>query len=104
MIPLTSVERVQRFLKRQPHDRIPCYEHFWSETVKDWKAQGKISDQEEIGHQFDFDMTLASAFNMMADISFTPEIIEENEETVLTLDGNGAILRRYKKRPGHRNM
>ena len=33
---------------------------------------------------------------MMADPDFVPEVIEETEETILTIDGNGAILRRHK--------
>ena len=35
-------------------------------------------------------------FNMVADLDFIPQMIEETEETILQRDGNGALLRRHK--------
>jgi uroporphyrinogen decarboxylase len=41
-------------------------------------------------------MRLCWCFNMVADLDFEPVVLEETDETVLTKDGNGAMLRRHK--------
>lgn len=41
-------------------------------------------------------MCLTSGFDMTADFNFQPLVIEEDEETVLLKDGNGAFLRQHK--------
>lgn len=33
MQPMTSIERFTNFLRRKPMDRIPVYEHFWSDKL-----------------------------------------------------------------------
>jgi len=93
---MTGIERVGRQMKRQPVDRISVYEHFWGDTREKWAKQGKIEEDVHFSDLFNFDMEINGAFNMTADIDFEPKIIEETDETVLTLDGNGAILRRHK--------
>ena len=42
-------------------------------------------------------MTECWAFDYVADLDFVPQVLEETEDTVLTLDGNGAKLKRHKK-------
>ena len=39
---MNSIERMRQFLKRKPHDRIPVYEHFWSDTNKVWLENEEI--------------------------------------------------------------
>lgn len=41
-------------------------------------------------------MDLSWPFNMVADLDFEPVVVEETEETILRLDGNGALLRTHK--------
>ena len=41
-------------------------------------------------------MNNAWSFNLIADMNFEPVILEETEETILHLDGNGAKLRHHK--------
>ena len=94
---MTSIERMQQFLKRKPHDRIPVYEHFWSDTQKAWSEKGDISADADIVHTFEFDITTYWPFNYVADLDFTPQILEETEDTILILDGNGARLKNHKK-------
>lgn len=96
MQPMTRQERVLQFLKRQPMDRIPLYENFWGDTHKAWVEKGWIGADEDFGTHFGFDIREAWAFNLMADLDFKPVVLEENEDTYLTLDGNGAKLRRHK--------
>lgn len=93
---MTGKERVANILKRKPVDRIAVYEHFWGDTQQEWEAQGKIPPNVDFVDYFNFDMNLTSAFKITADLDFEPVVLEETEETILTLDGNGAILRRHK--------
>lgn len=97
MNALTSIERMHRFLRRQPHDRIPVYEHFWEDTKKGWIERGQISEDVNLYHHFDFDMTEQWPFDLTADLDFKPVIVEETEDTIVSIDGNGARLRRHKR-------
>ena len=96
MNELTGVERIGRILRREPVDRIGLFEHFWGHTQQKWAEQGHIQPGEDLATHFGFDMSMSWAFNMTADLDFVPEVLEETDETVLTRDGNGAVLRRHK--------
>lgn len=96
MQEMTGVERITNILKRQPVDRIGLFEHFWGDTLKEWMQGGFIKENESFADHFGFDIEECWAFNMVADLDYVPEIVEETEETVLTRDGNGALLRRSK--------
>jgi uroporphyrinogen decarboxylase len=93
---MTGIERIGNILQRKPVDRIGLYEHFWGDTLQKWQAGGHIRVGEDLASHFGFDMTTLWPFNMVADLDFEPEILEETDETVLTRDGNGAVLRRHK--------
>lgn len=93
---MTGRERMQRILKRQPVDRIGLYEHFWNDTHREWVAQGKLREEDEMADVFGFDMDEHWSFNVTADLDFKPRIIAEDADTVTMLDGNGATLRRHK--------
>lgn len=95
-MPMTGRERIANLMARKPADRIGIFEHFWGDTLSQWQAQGHISKDENLNDHFGFDLQGFWPFNLVADLDFVPEIIEENEETVLTRDGNGALLRRSK--------
>jgi uroporphyrinogen decarboxylase len=96
MQSMTGVERIGNILQHKPVDRIGLYEHFWSDTQKVWTEQGHIQEGEDLSDHFGFDMDLCWAFNLVADLDVVPQVIEETEETILTRDGNGALLRRHK--------
>ena len=96
MAAMTGIERIGNILRRQPVDRIGLYEHFWGDTLQKWQGQGHIREGEDLATHFGFDMTTSWAFSLVADLDFEPEILEETEETVVTRDGNGAVLRRHK--------
>lgn len=85
-----------RILKREPVDRIGVYEHFWGDTRKAWVDAGHIREGENLIDHFDFDMVTCGCLNMVADLDYTAELIEEDEETQLVRDGNGALMRRHK--------
>lgn len=96
MQAMTPKERFTNFLKRKPMDRIPVYEHFWGDTFKGWLEKGWIAPDADFTQVFDYDMREFWSFNSVADLDFKPVILEETEETYVTLDGNGAKLRRHK--------
>ncbi len=96
MVGMTSYERTKNILDRKPVDRIGLYEHFWSDTKKMWTAAGSVKPNDNLYDIFDYDMSECWAFKLTADLDFVPQIISETDETVLTRDGNGALLRRHK--------
>jgi uroporphyrinogen decarboxylase len=93
---MTGIERMSNILKRKPVDRIGLYEHFWSDTQREWAKKGKVKEHENLSDHFGFDMEASWAFNTVADLDFVPEVVEETEETILKRDGNGALLRSHK--------
>lgn len=96
MQTLTGYERIRNILKRQPVDRIGVFEHFWNDTRTVWEQNGWIQPGESYEDHFNFDLQLLWPFNMVADLDFQDEVLEETEETILKRDGNGALLRRHK--------
>ncbi len=96
MQALTGIERTANMLKRRPIDRIALYEHFWRDTHSEWTKKGWVERDTSFADIFGFDMDEQWPFNFTADLDFVPEVIEEDEETRLVRDGNGALLRRHK--------
>ncbi|MHC4883444.1 MAG: uroporphyrinogen decarboxylase family protein [Planctomycetota bacterium] len=93
---MTGKERIAKILKREPVDRIGLFEHFWGDTHEKWVAKGWIPEDADFGEHFGFDMASCWCFNNVAKLDFEPEVIEEDEETILVRDGNGALLRNHK--------
>ena len=93
---MTGIERTKRILQRQPVDRIGVYEHFWSDTHRQWTEQGHIAPDESFDDHFNYDMSEHWSLQMVADLDFVPVVVEEDEDTRLIRDGNGALLRRHK--------
>jgi len=93
---MTGYERTMGFLKRTPIDRIPLYEHFWGDTYREWNQLGAVKEGQAYEDRFNFDMVECGALSMVADLDFEKVIVEENEDTMLIRDGNGALLRRHK--------
>lgn len=95
-VPLSSKERIARTLKREPADHIGAFESFWGDTHKKWAEQGHIGTEEPLADHFEMDLRLCGAFNLVADLDFEPEVLEETDETILRRDGNGALFRTHK--------
>lgn len=93
---MTCKERTANALARKPVDHCPCFEHIWPETNERWIAEGKVPENPDYVEIFNWDMRGAGWMNSIADIDFEEQVIEENDETRLVLDGNGAKLRRHK--------
>jgi len=93
---MNGKERITRILKHEPVDRFGLFEHFWNDTENYWRSKGYLKDGECIEDHFDYDMQNFYPNNMVANLDFKDEIIEETDETILIKDGNGAFLRRHK--------
>lgn len=96
MQELTSIERVTRTLALEPVDHIPAAVSPWEETIKRWREEGHIGPEEDVHEHFDQDIRSAGWLNSTADLDFEEVVLEETDETILKLDGNGAKLRRHK--------
>ena len=93
---MNSIERIGNILQRKPVDRIGLYEHFWGDTNKKWVREGHLVEGENVEDHFGFDFGMRWPFRLVANLDFDPEVIEETEETILTRNGNGAVLRQHK--------
>ena len=98
MSNLTSHERIRRMLKREPADCIGLYETFWGETHASYLEKGHLKPGEDIKSHFNLDIVESWVFNCTADLDFKEEFVEEDEETRLVKNGNGAILRWFKNK------
>jgi len=97
---VTSKERMANALQRQWVDHIPVVINPWETTIRKWRQEHHIGPDEDVYEHFDQDLRTGGWINSIADPDFTPLVLEETEETILTLDGNGAKLRRPKKHEG----
>ncbi|MDD5599876.1 MAG: hypothetical protein PHV82_18175, partial [Victivallaceae bacterium] len=68
MKELTGRERIARILKREPVDRIGLFEHFWGDTLKKWRSEGHIGENEDSADHFRLDMTGSPGFKMKAEV------------------------------------
>lgn len=97
MSTMSSKERINGILNRQPVDRIGLMESFWEDTVEKWRQQGHLKDDESPQDSLELDLRVSWAFNLIADLDFGIEVVEEDEDTILERNGNGALLRHMKK-------
>jgi uroporphyrinogen decarboxylase len=96
---LTSRERVDRAFRREPHDRIPRFEHFWTDTIRRWQGEGLDGDEEAVLRLLKADMRhLGNPWPEPA--GRAARIIEETETTKVVMDAWGATHRDWKDRMG----
>ena len=93
---MTPIERVENIFKRKPVDAIPAGEEFWSETLAKWRTEGFLGAAESPIEHFALDLDRSGLPNWYADRFFGNKKIDEDDDTVVLLDGNGATLRQHK--------
>lgn len=97
---MTHRERMLNALDRRPVDLLPYGDGLWGETTEKYIRQGHLKAGED--HVLHFDMSWRGGgwLNSVADLDFNEEIVEETEDTILSISGNRAKLRWWKKRSG----
>jgi len=93
---MTSIERMIATLDLKPVDQTPIAVSPWGATVERWRKEGHIGPQEDVAEHFGQDMRSGGWLNSTANLDFEVQTIDETDETILQLDGNGAKLRRHK--------
>jgi uroporphyrinogen decarboxylase len=93
---MTSIERMNNVLARKPVDVTPVAVSPWGATIDRWRREGHIGPEEDVALHFGQDFRSAGWLNSTADLLFEVKTLEETEETILQIDGNGAMLRRHK--------
>jgi uroporphyrinogen decarboxylase len=93
---MTSIERMAAVLDRKPVDMTPVAVSPWGATVERWMSEGHIRRDEDVAEHFGQDLRTGGWLNSAVDLDFAGQVIEETDETILSLDANGATLRRHK--------
>ena len=94
---MTSLERVHNTLNKKPVDHGPVALTLWSETLQRWRDEGYLGRQEDPNEHFDLDVRRGrGTINNIADLDFQEKVLEETEETIMTINGNQATLRKHK--------
>lgn len=97
---MTHKERFLNALNREPVDMLACGDDLWLETREKYIAQGKLEKNEDDCEHFDMSWRQSFGINSTADLDFQPVTLEETEDTILILNGNGAKLRTWKNKSG----
>jgi uroporphyrinogen decarboxylase len=100
MQEMTHKERVMASLNREPVDRFPWFDSLWPETRARYIEEGSMREDDDEVTLFDMSKRSGGWLSSTADLDMEPEVIEETDETILKLDGNGAQLRYWKSRSG----
>jgi len=95
---MTSHERVSNALNRLPVDRLPFVIGPWTDADTRWRTEGNIPADADIREFFGQDLRWGGFLNLAADLDFKPEVVEEDAETIVERNGNGALLRRFKSK------
>ncbi len=99
-MPMTHKERFLNALHRKPVDQLACGDGLWGETTRKYTQEGRLKEGEDHAEHFDMSWRSSGWLNSTADLDFEPITLEETDETILRLDGNGAKLRYWKSRSG----
>jgi len=100
MQPMTKKERFASALARRPVDHVPAHDWAWDETVKRWTDEGHLKPGEDPVEHFGMELRSHGWLEGVADLDFGTVVLEQTEDTILRLDGNGATLRWPTNRSG----
>lgn len=100
MQPMTRKERFGNALRRKPVDRVPAFDWSWDDTLQRWTEEGYLQLGEDYTDHFQLEQRAHGWLECTANLDFGTKVLEETEETILKLDGNGSTLRWMKGRSG----
>ncbi len=96
---MTSRERVCRMFSRQDQDRVPRYEHFWTDTIERWQTEGFVGNEETLWAWIGSDFQ-SIQWSWPAPFPGRSEVVEEDTQTRVVIDQFGQKCRFWKKRMG----
>ena len=97
---MTHKERMLNSLSSKPVDFFPHGDSLWCEAIKRYIEQGKLKEGEDLAAHFDMSWRGGGGLNSGADLEQGDKTLEENTETKLYKNSNGAILRAWKAQTG----
>jgi uroporphyrinogen decarboxylase len=97
---MTHKERFLAALNNEPADQLPCFDGLWGETRARYNAEGSMQEGEDPIIHFDLSYRAGGWIGCLADLDFENVTLEETDETILQLNGNGASLRNWKGKSG----
>ena len=100
MHEMTARERVRNLLNRKPADRASFCESLWQGTDQRWRKEGHIKPDEPANLHFRMELEQAGWMNPVANLAAGDVVVEEDAETKLVRNGNGALLRWWKNKSG----
>ena len=100
----TGREAIKLLLNHQKADHVPLHDSPWSDTLRNWTAQGMPTDQagtavDTVDH-FGFDMAGCGGWFDSHPIIGFKETVQETEEWKIVKNGSGALLKWWKNKSG----
>ncbi len=92
---LTSRERVNCAIHRQPHDRVPRFDTYWDDTLERWKDEGLAGGEDAAHARLQADMLRLTPFIWPAPYPGRQEVLSRDGNTRLVRDEWGAIIRLF---------
>lgn len=87
-------------LNREATEELAFGDNLWRQTADRYVEEGHLQKDENAALHFGMAWCKAGWINCVANLDHEPVIIEETDETILRLDGNGAQLRYWKEYTG----
>lgn len=97
--PLTSRDRVNRMFARRDHDRVPRQDAYWSETIARWQSEGLQGGEDAVRELLQRDFA-GLCWSWPRPFPGREEIIQQDEQTRVIVDGFGQKTRAWKHRSG----
>ncbi|HPN85244.1 MAG TPA: uroporphyrinogen decarboxylase family protein [Victivallales bacterium] len=100
----SSSSVIDGLMRGKSVSRMGLRENIWKQTMERWLSEGYPKDAGgkpvNPAIHFDLDWGKAGGFFNTFPIKNFKEIVEENDEWIITRDGNGALLKKMKKLAG----
>jgi len=85
-------------------DRASFLESLWAETIKRYRDEGHLKPDEPDHLHFKMEFEGSGWTNLQANLTVPETVVEEDAETKLVRNGNGALLRWWKNKSGTPDM
>jgi len=96
---MTGQQRVLAALERRDHDRVPRHDTFWPETIARWQDEGLDGDAGTVLGQLGSDFH-PTCWLWPAPFPGRHEVLEEDRDTVISINAWGQTERNWKHRAG----